>query len=286
MHKDIWTERQHMLGRVPFEFYHYLDQEPPQVDFHQHPFYEIFFFLDGNVTYTIEGKTYNLRPGDILLTNSQDVHRPNIAQGRPYERVVLWISDDFFSTIPLEEAPLSACFTDAATKNYRLIRPSESDFIRLRRICDKISRAQADTKLGSGAMVYALVLEFLIRVCQCYYDASDPLPRDITEDETINAVILYINDHITGELSLDSLAEQFFLSKFYLSRKFREYAGLSIYQYIIKRRLGIARDMLTRGCSVTDAFLGCGFGDYSNFLKAFRREYELSPREYGKSGRE
>ena len=282
MHKDIWTDRQHMLGKVPFEFFHFLDEEPPTVEFHRHPYYEVFFFLGGNVTYTIEGKTYKLRPGDLLLTNSLDVHRPTVSPGKPYERIVLWLSNDFFDAFPMPEDNLSSCFTDAATKDYRLIRPSASNFIRLRGICDHISKALTSPKLGSASLAYAYVLEFLVRVCRCYYEASEPSPQDITENEKVNAVISYINDTITSELTLDTLANQFFISKFYLSRQFRQYAGISIYQYIIKRRLGIARDLLCKGSSVIDACMECGCGDYSNFLKAFKREFEKSPKEYAR----
>ena len=88
-----------MLGKSAFEFYHYLDSVPPKVEFHQHPFYELFFFLDGNVNYTIEGKTYKLRPGDILLTNSLDIHRPEIFPGKPYERIIVWLEDRFFEQL-------------------------------------------------------------------------------------------------------------------------------------------------------------------------------------------
>ena len=66
LHKDIFTQRQTM-ERTDFECYHYLDVVPPEVDFHEHAFYEIFFFLSGEVSYSIEGRTYQLRPGDILL---------------------------------------------------------------------------------------------------------------------------------------------------------------------------------------------------------------------------
>ena len=62
LHKDIFTQRQTM-ERTDFECYHYLDVVPPEVDFHEHAFYEIFFFLSGEVSYSIEGRTYQLRPG-------------------------------------------------------------------------------------------------------------------------------------------------------------------------------------------------------------------------------
>ena len=86
--KDEFTSRQTML-QSDFECYHYCDAIPPVVDFHEHEFYEILFFLSGNVSYIIEGRTYQLRPGDILLTNNRDIHRPVIQPGRPYERYVI-----------------------------------------------------------------------------------------------------------------------------------------------------------------------------------------------------
>ena len=87
--KDTFTLRQTM-ERPDFECYHYLDPVPPAVDFHEHEFYEVFFFLSGDVNYIIEGRTYQLRPGDILLTDNRDIHKPDIRPGKPYERFVIW----------------------------------------------------------------------------------------------------------------------------------------------------------------------------------------------------
>lgn len=282
MHKDVWTDRQEMGKEHTFEFYHYLDKVAPEVDFHQHPFYELLFFLAGSADYTIEGKTYRLKPGDILLTNPSDVHRPEIQPGKTYERVVIWLSVDFFTQLGSENAKLSAIFTDAATKDYRRIRPGENSVVRLFHLCDKISRAQSSGKIGSAALCYAFVIEFLVEVCRCYYETRDLVPEDVSENEKINQVLAYINARITEEISLEALAEHFYLSKFYLSRQFKQYAGLSIYQYIMKKRLSMAREMIQSGTPATTACLECGFNDYSNFLKAFRREFEQTPRQMAK----
>ena len=85
LHKDEFSLRQTMI-RSDFECYHYLDLTPPDVEFHEHEFYEVFFFLSGNVSYNIEGRTYLLRPGDILLTDNQDIHRPDIQPVNPEDR--------------------------------------------------------------------------------------------------------------------------------------------------------------------------------------------------------
>lgn len=280
MNKDIWTDRQVMLEESAFEFYHYLDDPPPQVDFHQHPFYELFIFLNGNVNYTIEGKTYKLRPGDILLTNSLDIHRPDILPGKPYERIVIWLEDNFFERIRVGNDDLSSCFADAARKDYRRVRPDQSSFIRIQTLCKQISQAQNSHALGSSTLVIVYLIELLVEVCRCYFDASGLAKEDVTESEKINAILDYINQNITSVLTLDTIADQFYTSKFYLSKQFKQFTGMSMYQYIIKKRVTISRDMLRRGISVMDACMECGFNDYSNYLKAFKREFGRNPKEF------
>ena len=192
---------------------------PPTVEFHQHPFYEIFFFISGNVNYIIEGRSYKLRPGDILLTSNADIHRPEVRPGRPYERIVIWLADDFFDHLKLFSGEdFTACFTDAALKDYRLIRPDDGTLIRLRQLCEQMSDAKFSKKLGSAALTQAYLIEFLVRVCRAYYDTPESVKNDITEDEKVNQVIGYINENLADSLSLDNLAGRFYISKFYLSR--------------------------------------------------------------------
>ena len=88
MIKEEFDPRQVMTERY-YEFHHSYNETPPTVEFHQHPFYEIFFFISGNVNYIIEGRSYKLRPGDILLTSNADIHRPEVRPGRPYPRLLM-----------------------------------------------------------------------------------------------------------------------------------------------------------------------------------------------------
>ncbi len=267
-----------------YEFHHSYNETPPTVEFHQHPFYEIFFFISGNVNYIIEGRSYKLRPGDILLTSNADIHRPEVRPGRPYERIVIWLADDFFDHLKrFSGEDFTACFTDAALKDYRLIRPDDGTLIRLRQLCEQMSDAKFSKKLGSAALTQAYLIEFLVRVCRAYYDTPESVKNDITEDEKVNQVIGYINENLADSLSLDNLAGRFYISKFYLSRRFKQFTGLTIYQYIMKKRLITARNMLRAGTPVTVSCLQCGFNDYSNFLKAFKREFGENPSFYSKN---
>lgn len=280
MYREKFNPIQTMSERY-FEYHHTYNESPPFVEFHQHPFYEIFFFLSGNVTYTIEGKSYKLRPGDILLTNSSDIHRPEIHPGKSYERIVIWLSDDFFGHLrDFYGEDLSACFTDAASKDYRLVRPDSQSILRLKTLCTQISKAKCSTELGSAALASAYLTEFLVQVSRAYYDTPDSVKYDVTENEKINQIVLYINENLSEDLSLSSLENKFYMSRYYMSRQFKQFTGLSLYQYIIKKRLIAARNLLRNGSSVMDACMQCGFNDYSNFLKAFKREFGKNPSNY------
>lgn len=281
MPKEEFTLRQFMVERY-CEYHHYINNLPPDVDFHQHPFYEIFVFLSGNANYIIEGKTYKLRPGDILLTSEQDIHRPEIFSGKPYERFVIWLSLDFFDHIKDFGEDLSACFTDAANKDYRLIRPNEHRLTKLKKIINQLDHLKNNDTFGNKAMAYAHIIEFLVQMSQAYFDTPDSVVNDVTEDDKINQIIAYIIENIAEDLSLDHLSKNFYISKFYLSKRFKQYTGLSLYQYILKKRLTIARNMLSQGVPVIESCHRCGFSDYSNFLKVFKREFGCTPTNYVK----
>ena len=115
---------------------------------------------------------------------------------------------------------------------------------------------------------------------RAYFATPDMISEDITENEKINKVVSYINDNLEEDLTLERLAEVCFISKSYLSHQFKEYTGLTVFQFIIKKRLTVARNMIREGIPVMEACMRCGFNDYSNFHKAFRKEFGSSPKEF------
>ena len=282
MYIDEFTHRQIMTERF-YEYHHYRNEGPITIDFHQHAFYEIYIFISGDVNYTIEGRTYKLRPGDILLTNNSDIHRAEITPSKtPYERIVIWLNNSFFNGLLDIGEDLTACFQDASNRNYRLFRPNKAQMLKIQDICHTIEQERSHNKLESRIMAYSAIMEILVLLSRVYYEISDSAGHEVTENEQINQIVSYINNHFNEDLSLEYLADQFYLSKYYLSHQFKQFTGLSLYQFIMKKRLTIARNMLMSGKNVTEACTECGFNDYSNFLKAFKREFGEKPSEFMK----
>ena len=279
MHKRYFSLRQTMVRRI-LNTTTILILFPLWWTFMNMNFTRCFSFCPAMSPTTSRGAPYLLRPGDILLTDNKDIHRPDIRPGKPYERFVLWIMPSYLSQIAKFGSSLTDCFADASAKKHQLIRPESGLVARLKNILEKIIENRDGKELGSSVLENIYLIEFMVYLNRAYYADSAILPKDITENEKINAVVAYINDHLDEELTLDRLAETFFVSKSYLSHQFKAYTGLTLFQFIIKKRLTVARNMISEGAAMMDACMRCGFNDYSNFHKAFKKEFGRSPKEY------
>lgn len=236
--------------------------------------------MSGNVSYNIEGRTYLLRPGDILLTDNQDIHRPEIRPGKPYERYVIWITPEYLMEFEDFGVNLTDCFKDASRKKNKLIRPDGKSIAHLKGILDRILEARDSGKFGSAVLESVYLCEFMVYLNRAYFSTPDIIAEDITENEEINKVVAYINENISEDLTIDRLSEICYFSKSRLSHQFKKYTGLTIFQFIIKKRLTMARNMIRDGVPVTEACMQCGFNDYSNFHKAFKKEFGACPKDF------
>jgi AraC-like DNA-binding protein len=100
------------------------------------------------------------------------------------------------------------------------------------------------------------------------------------DSEIVTEIVQYIYDHYQENITLESLAAEFFVSKYHLSHEFSHRVGTSVYRYVIFRRLLQARELITSGQAPGEVYQSCGFGDYANFYRAFKGEYGISPREF------
>ena len=254
--------RQQMNSQT-FEAFYYKEPRGVDVEVHHHDFYEVYNLLAGEVSYWVDGKTYHLRSGDILLINPMELHRPIVDKNSRYERFVLWINKNYLDSLS-SEIPLTKCF-QSSFNHYRgsSVTPLFSDLV----------TEQYGTKYASDIYALGIFLQLMAEL-----NRLSPVGTPNTDrSPLITEIIDYIGTKFHEELSLDLLAQSFHISKYHLSHEFKKTTGTSVYHYITLKRLAHARQMLMNGSTPGDVYSACGFRDYTVFYKAFKAEYGTSP---------
>ena len=93
-----------------YKIFYLTDSHSKEFPFHYHDFHKLLIFLEGDISYSVEGREYNLQPGNIILINGGEIHRPVIRNQIPYKRIIAYISPDFFSSFEKEGFHLFHCF--------------------------------------------------------------------------------------------------------------------------------------------------------------------------------
>lgn len=264
-----------------FQLFHIKDKKNQEFEFHYHDFNKIIIFLSGKVTYLIEGKAYYLKPWDILLVNNHDVHRPIIDSSEVYERIIIWANYDFISKHSYDGCDLSTCFKLANEKSFNLVRLEARFQNVLKLIIGSLEESLASTDFGNKILSNSYFVQLMVYLNRVHLGNMYITDKDsLRYDKRIEEVLNYINSNLGNELSIEVLSEKFYISRYYLMHKFKKETGYTLHNYVVQKRLIMARDLIKGGEQVTKAALQCGFNDYSSFLRVFKKTFNKPPREF------
>lgn len=279
---QIFDPRQSMSDSK-FEIFHYRDAKFEGVPVHQHDFYEVYYFIGGSVEYSVEGRTYELKSGDLLLINPLELHQPRIAPDQQdYERIVLWINKNYLSELCFNKTSLTRCFDSSQPDHTNLLRPTKIQQSYISAMLDELITENTSDGYAVEIASEAILLRFLVELNRLTIDSSSALRKDEASSSIIPDVLEYINKHFCEKLTLNEIADEFFVSKYYLSHAFNNVVGTSVHRYIVLKRLIHAKQMLLSGIKSTTAATNCGFNDYAGFYRAFTAEYGVTPTEFVK----
>lgn len=276
--QTTFSTRQYMLAK-DFEIYYYSTRHLSKVENHTHSYYEFYFFLEGDVTMIIEDSSFLLKRGDVVLIPPGIHHYAVInSHEQPYRRFVLWISVDFCNRL-LALSPDYVYLMQRALVMKKYI--FHNDIIAFNAIQSKVFRLIEEIhsdRFGHASQVSVCVNDLLLHLNRQAHERENP--KDARSGQNLYQNLLYyIEDHLEEELSLEKLSSVFYVSKYHIAHVFKENTGLSVHQYILKKRLSACYHAILSGEGISEVCLQFGFKEYSSFYRAFKKEFGISPRE-------
>ena len=241
-----------------------------QAKLHSHHEYEIYMFLEGNCYYVVEGRRYDLTPGDVIIIRKHEMHRVFHTSVARYHSLVFFVYPEFFKENGCEE--YEQAFLDYGKDNK--IDSSTVFTSGLQDAIDRLKKYSANYKDNDSPVVKSTLIELLYII-----NGIKSFEKPIKTNQAIKNVINYLNKNFTGEVNLDLLADKFFISKFHLCRLFKQSTGLTVQEYIRRKRLTLAMELKNDGLTLTEAAEKAGFNDYTSFYRYYKKRYKTPPKE-------
>lgn len=260
-------------------FYSHVRSDIFNIDFHLHEGYEVYFLIAGDVNYFVEKKNYPLKYGDLIITNPNEIHKPAFLSARPYERIFVQFTSRVPDMFRSEDYDLLSCFNDRPSGEKNKVTLTKLQLEDINKIFGKIEGAAKSLHPGSGVLKAAYFMELLVFVNRVFRDS-----RYIDEHEylppKLAPILEYIDSNTESDLTLNALESRFYINRYYLSRLFKKSTGMNIHEYVLYKRLLLAKRLLAEGRSVAEACQQSGFSDYSNFIRTFKRIVGVTPGRY------
>ena len=213
-----------------------------------------------------------------------DIHQPIISPNKPYERIILWLNPRFLDAHKKNNCDLQNCFILARERKMNMIRLNKTDIPSLKQTLDDLEETSEDNSFGNEILKNSLFIQLMVKINRLFLgmDIKKKL-EDVKYDPRIENILSFINDKLDQELSIDMISNKFYLNKYYLMHLFKRETGYTLYNYIQKKRIIKASEYIRKGMQAGDVCSLCGFGDYSTFVRSFKKEFNLSPKQYYKA---
>lgn len=222
----------------------------------------------------INGELYKMKKNGLYFIHGLDTHFVAPEDLNRYNHSILLVDTPevkkIFKNLQMEQE-FNKIFLE---KGGMFCELSDEAVIKVDSIFLKIDNIIKD----SAPMKYARLTMALIELAETGLQYSQ---QNIKSNDKMSDIFSFINDNVFNKLSLDEICQRTHVSKYHLCRIFKGNIGITITEYIKKRRLSLACQLLMNtNIKITEIAQKCGFSDSSFFTKVFTKEYSVTPTEY------
>lgn len=275
------------IGKPSDLLYYFFDYDERSYDInmefqHFHPFYEMHILLDSEANHIIEGNLYDITLFDIVCLKPYILHKSEYPTGPPRKRLIIQFNLPTLIDLLQEQFEQVMSIFEKPVPIYRF--DSEEQDIINGLLNDIFSISKSKNPLRT-LLIHNKFTEYL---CTLYKFSKNNIYEQSNANTTtskIYAVASYIHNHYAKDLSLDLLAQEFYLSTYYLSHLFKKVTGFTLINYIqITRTKNAQQLLLYTDTKITEIAEQCGFTSFSQFNRVFNKFCGMSPRSFRQQG--
>ena len=237
-----------------------------EIDLHTHNEFELYINLSGDVSFLVENTLYPLSRGDVIIARPGERHHCVYRSDKPHK--LFWILFDC-----QQNRTLLDFLQKDAHENF--ISPHDDLREELLELCQKLhsENLSQEEQLYSFFRIFAILRQSRDKSSV----PKDSLPHELSQ------IIDYINRHIHEELTVKAISQAFYISQSTLERKFKQVLHITPLEFIRRKKLILAAELLQEGNSVITVATAVGYNDTSYFIELFRQYYGITPYGYKKN---
>ncbi len=251
-------------------------------NYHSHEYVEVAVILSGHGRHRVEDRILDVSEGDVLILNPGVRHQALSVEGNDSPSVEFFIAaaDFHIKDLPPNSLPLP--------KGAPILHTEGDLRQRIMRICSYMEAENAVCRQGRYYMMKAYLIQILLLIIREQYEPEER--KDAYSFESVNRkyvveqILNYFEDHYNEKISLDQIAENMYLSPFYISKIFKSETGNTPIRHLIDIRLSRAKELLENGWSgsIQEVAAFVGYDDAYHFSKLFKKRYNLTPTQVKK----
>ncbi len=253
-----------------------IDRTEGENDYHTHDFPEIGIILEGKGTYHLDGEYVPVQAGDVLIFNPGVGHESMIYS--PEERR----SEFFVGFTDVEFIGMRPNHIDLK-QGGNILHTKGKTWRAIYHICEEMEKENLARTPGRYLMLKSFLVQLLLHIVREQMEPEEPVEgRKFGyggKQDVATQIADYLEEHYAERISLDQIAENMYLSPFYISKLFKAEIGKSPIQYLIQIRMEKAKELLERevDLSVSEVAEQVGYDDMYHFSKLFKKAYGISP---------
>ncbi len=236
------------------------------------------FFKRASGEVKVEGNSYTVSDGDLLILNYNEIHSVDLKAAWG-ERISLYLDEKLFDGFHPQVKSLLSPFCDRNLGTQNLLCSRDVSRLKIDSLLEEALLEMSKQNAVSELMAFTAVIRILSALYEIFSSDREPDNAHFSSP-IIKETLQYIKANYCNNISLDSISREMAISKYYLSRLFKETVGVSLWDYIIKRRLFHFNELVKNGASIQNAAIDSGFNNYANFYRLYKKNMHISPIDF------